>query len=123
MGEEKRPRPSRRTLGHFARLLSDRPGVVWLVVVTSVFIAGAGLADPWLRKLAIDHGMLAGHRAYLLRIVGILLGLHLVQNLVALGFVDGCLLLLEQRIVFGIRVAGLAVAGWDLVGGGDIQQR
>src|SRR5437667_5065193 len=103
MAEEKRPRPSRRTLGHFARLLSDRPGVVWLVVFTSVLIAGAGLADPWLRKLAIDHGMLAGNRAYLLRIVGILLGLHLVQT-VGSYFQAGAVTWLGQSALNRLRI-------------------
>src|SRR5262245_46898947 len=103
MAEEKRSRPSRRTLQHFARLLSDRPATVWLVVVTSVFIAGAGLADPWLRKLAVDHGMLAGNRAYLLRIAAILLGLHLVQT-VGSYFQAGAVTWLGQNALNLLRI-------------------
>ena len=71
---------SRRAIDRFKLLLSYDPGRVTLVVVTSVFIAAAALADPWLRKLAIDRGMLAGDQAYLLRIVGILLVIHLAQT-------------------------------------------
>jgi ABC-type multidrug transport system fused ATPase/permease subunit len=77
---EKPGRPGRHTLKRFAGLLSGRPGLVALIVTTSLFIAGASLLDPWMRKLAVDHGMLAGDRAYLVRIVLILLGLHLAQT-------------------------------------------
>src|SRR5439155_7861817 len=78
--EEARRRPWRHTWKRFAGLLSGRPALVALIVSTSLFIAAASLLDPWLRKLAVDRGMLARDHAYLLRIVLILLGLHLVQT-------------------------------------------
>jgi ABC-type multidrug transport system fused ATPase/permease subunit len=64
----------------FTALLAHDRARVALVVSTSFFLAVASLAEPWMRKLAVDQGMLAGNQSYLLRIVGILLCLHVVQT-------------------------------------------
>jgi ATP-binding cassette subfamily B protein len=82
MSDEATPKlkPGRHSLKRFARLLSGSPRLVALVAATSLFIAAASLLDPWLRKLAIDNGMLAGEHGYLVRIVLILLGMHIVQT-------------------------------------------
>src|SRR5207244_1731666 len=74
----------RSRIRHFAALLSHDRGRVTLVVVTSLLIALGSLLDPWLRKLAVDRGMLARDQSYLLRIVWILLWMHLAQT------VGGC---------------------------------
>jgi ABC-type multidrug transport system fused ATPase/permease subunit len=80
MPEESQRRLNRHTLKRLASLLSDRPAIVAWVAVTSLLIAGASLLDPWLRKLAVDHGMLARDWPYLVRIALILLLLHLAQT-------------------------------------------
>jgi ABC-type multidrug transport system fused ATPase/permease subunit len=103
MPDKPRQRPTRGKLKQFARLLSHQPALVALVVGTSVFVAGASLADPWLRKLAIDHGMLAGNRAYLVRIVLILLGIHLAQT-TASYFQAGAVNWLGQNALNRLRV-------------------
>jgi ATP-binding cassette subfamily B protein len=103
MPDKPRPHPTRGKLKQFARLLSHQSTLVALVVVTSVFVAGASLADPWLRKLAIDHGMLAGDRAYLVRIVLILLGIHLAQT-TASYFQAGAVNWLGQNALNRLRV-------------------
>ena len=100
---EKRRRSNRSKLKQFARLLSHRPALVALVVVTSVFVAAASLLDPWLRKLAVDHGMLAGDRAYLVRIVLILLGIHLAQT-AASYFQAGAVNWLGQSALNRLRI-------------------
>ena len=74
-----------------------------MVLGTSVFVAGASLLDPWLRKLAVDHGMLAGDRAYLVRIVLILLGIHLAQT-TASYFQAGTVNWLGQNALNRLRV-------------------
>src|SRR5436190_1006991 len=70
----------RSRIRHFASLLSHDRGRVTLVVVTSLLIAASSLVDPWLRKLAVDRGMLVKDQAYLLRIVWILVAIHVAQT-------------------------------------------
>jgi ABC-type multidrug transport system fused ATPase/permease subunit len=98
---------SRRPLSRFTALLSHDPGRVALVIGTSLFVAAASLADPWLRKLAVDQGMLAGDRAYLLRIVGVLLGLHVLQT-VAVYFQAGAVNWLGQSALNRLRIETFA---------------
>src|SRR5215210_5388141 len=95
--------PGRHSMGRFTRLLSHNGGRVTLVVATSVFLAAGALADPWLRKLAIDRGMLAGDQAYLVRIVGILLAMHLAQT-VAGYFQAGAVHWLGQSALNRLRI-------------------
>jgi ATP-binding cassette, subfamily B, multidrug efflux pump len=97
----------RRPLARFAALLSHDRGRVALVIGTSFFVAAASLADPWLRKLAVDQGMLAGDRAYLLRIVGILLGLHVLQT-VGVFFQAGAVNWLGQSALNRLRIETFA---------------
>jgi ATP-binding cassette subfamily B protein len=96
-------KPGKHTLKRFAALLSERPGLVALVVVTSLFIAAAGLLDPWLRKLAIDKGMLAHDQPYLMRIVAVLLGMHVVQT-VGSYFQAGAVNWLGQAALNRLRI-------------------
>lgn len=97
------PRPGRRRLSGFALLISDRPGLVGYVALSSLFIAGATLLDPWLRKLAVDDGMLAGDAGYLVRIVLILFLLHLAQT-VGSYFQAGAVNWLGQTALNRLRI-------------------
>jgi ABC-type multidrug transport system fused ATPase/permease subunit len=87
----------------FASLLAPYPGQVAYVALVSLFTAAAGLLDPWLRKLAVDHGMLAGDYAYLMRIVLILLGIHLIQT-VGSYFQAGAVHWLGQAALNRLRI-------------------
>jgi ABC-type multidrug transport system fused ATPase/permease subunit len=97
----------RRPLARFAALLSHDRGRVALVIGTSFFVAAASLADLWLRKLAVDQGMLAGDRAYLLRIVSILLGLHVLQT-IGVFFQAGAVNWLGQSALNRLRIETFA---------------
>lgn len=103
MPDKRSRRSNGSKLKQFARLLSHQLALVALVVGTSVFVAGASLADPWLRKLAIDDGMLAGNRAYLVRIVLVLLGIHLAQT-TASYFQAGAVNWLGQNALNRLRI-------------------
>src|SRR5579862_6239737 len=96
-------KPGRHSLKRFAGLLSQSSGLVLLVVGTSVFIAAASLVDPWLRKLAVDHGMLGRDYSFLLRIVLILLGLHVGQT-VCSYFQAGAVTWLGQAALNRLRI-------------------
>jgi ATP-binding cassette subfamily B protein len=98
-----RARPGRHSLRRFARLLSASPGLVAYVALVSLFMAAAALLDPWLRKLAVDHGMLAGDQDYLVRIVLILLGIHLLQT-VGSFFQAGAVHWLGQAALGRLRI-------------------
>lgn len=85
-GKGPQRRASWQTLARFFSLMEGFGPRVALVAGASVLTSVAVLLNPWLRKLAIDDGMLAGNRDYLIRIFWILVGLHVMQ--IGAGYVQ-----------------------------------
>ncbi|HXH03540.1 MAG TPA: ABC transporter ATP-binding protein [Candidatus Competibacteraceae bacterium] len=77
-------------------------GNLALVLASSLAMTAAALAQPYLTGRLIDQGLLAGDRAALLHLAGLLLGLALAGS--ALGLANRWLYVaISGRVLFGLR--------------------